>query len=144
MGMSMLLPEARTRSTPLCRMPGTVSRGRRCFMWAKAGTMSMCMGQAWAQRPQPVQTQGNLDSITSSTRPRLSMRMTLRVFQPSMPAMSLMGQPLTQAPQAKQADRSYLPKRSLISAGSSRGVTTFMARPLPPGRGYRPGGRVWV
>ena len=57
------------------------------------------MGQAWAQRPQPVHTQGNFDSTTSSTMPKCSIRRTFLVSQPSIPGVPVTGQPLLQVPQ---------------------------------------------
>ena len=117
----MLLPVSMTLSTPLCRMPGTSSRARRCFKWAMTGTMSMFMGQAWAQRPQPVHTQGKLEATTSSSRPSEIMRMTLRVSYFSMPGMPVIGQPLEQAPQVRQRPRSYFLKCFRTAAGSSFG-----------------------
>jgi hypothetical protein len=68
--------------------------------------MSMPAGQTPAQRPQPVHNQGKFEATTSSARPLAKRRMTLRVSQPAIPGVPVIGQPLAQDPQTMQAEKS--------------------------------------
>ena len=70
-----------------------------CIMMAG---MSMPMGQAREQRPQPVHSQGKGEATTSSIMPMDSMRSTRRVSRSSEPGAPDEGQPLEHMPQVRQ------------------------------------------
>ena len=89
---------------PLWSVPGTLSRARAPRQSRKVLVNLTPWGQLYSQRPHMVQTQGHLDSTTSSSKPRARARMALRASQPGTDSVA--GQAPIQVPQARQRSAS--------------------------------------
>src|SRR5208337_5086411 len=97
-GIPTLFPDLRHIATPLWRTPGTLSLSLFPRAERSIATRSTPMGQACSQRPQRVQTQGNLESINSCSIPNRTIRTALRTSIPSTPVT---GHPPAHVPQVR-------------------------------------------